>query len=175
MATRNSEERKAEYYEMEVSTKVVTISDQPEVETMMSGQNGRARSRSERYVTHENAADVKISKGTRRVLYALKFIMGVLLFGLVLTCSMFSKLTLVSITDRLRTATWNISTEPKAQIETDTDTAASLYWQLFFIMFLPNAIAFGRSFVFGVFGKTKKSFPWPKPIAVVLVSHYNRS
>ena len=169
MAAKNTKERDTECYEMATSTKVVIISDQPETEGM---RNGRARSHSDDYVTRENGADVEISKGTRRVLYALKSLMGVLLFALVLTCSMFSKLTLVSITDRLRTFTWNISNEPtKAQFDADTNRAASLYWQLFFIIILPNVIAFARSFVFGVFGKTKKSFPWPKPIAVLLVSH----
>ena len=170
MAAKNTKERDTESYEMAASTKVVIIPDQPETEGM---RNGRARSHSNDYVTRENGADVEISKGTRRMLYALKSLMGVLLFALVLTCSMFSKLTLVSITDRLRTVTWNISNEPTKAAQFDANRAASLYWQLFFIIILPNVIAFARSFVFGVFGKTKKSFPWPKPIAVLLVSHYS--
>lgn len=117
-----------------------------------------------------------MSKSTRRLLYAVKFFIGVLLFILVLGCSMFSKLSLVSITDKLRTVTWNRSQSEKsrAEIAELTDEAATLYWQLFFVMILPNVLTFGRSFVFGVFGKTRKSFPWPTPSAVLLVRTCNR-
>ena len=129
-----------------------------EVNEVMNPQNGQRRPRP------------GISKRTGRVLYALKFIVGMLFFGIVLTCSMFSKLTLVNITDRLRAVTWNISEEPATRVQMQA-TAVSLYWQLFFVMILPNAIAFVRSFVIGVFGKTKKTFPWPRPNVVLSVSH----
>ena len=122
-------------------------------------------------LTDESGSDVEMSKGTRRVLYALKFFIGMLLFVFVLACSMFSKLTLVSITDQLRNVTWNITasgTQVPDEIA-NRSRATSLYWQLFFIMVLPNVLTFARSFVFGVFGKTKKSFPWPMPSAILLV------
>ena len=124
-------------------------------------------------LTDESGSDVEMSKGTRRVLYALKFFIGMLLFVLVLACSMFSKLTLVSITDQLRNVTaWNITasgTRDPDEIRANRSRATRLYWQLFFIMVLPNVLTFARSFVFGVFGKTKKSFPWPMPSAILLV------
>ena len=120
----------------------------------------------------KNEADVEMSKGTRRVLYALKFFIGMLLFVFVLACSVFSKLALVSITDQLGSVTWNITASgtPAPDEIAKRSHAARLYWQLFFIVILPNVLAFARSFVFGVFGKTKKSFPWPKPIIILLVS-----
>ena len=129
-------------------------------------------------LTDESRSDVEMSKGTRRVLYALKFFIGMLLFVLVLACSMFSKLTLVSITDQLRNVTdqlrnvtWNITASGTRDPDeiANRSRATRLYWQLFFIMVLPNVLTFARSFVFGVFGKTKKSFPWPMPSAILLV------
>ena len=122
-------------------------------------------------LTDESGSDVEMSKGTRRALYALKFFIGMLLFVFVLACSMFSKLTLVSITDQLRSVTWNITasgTRVPDEIASRS-RATRLYWQLFFIMVLPNVLTLARSFVFGVFGKTKKSFPWPMPSAILLV------
>ena len=122
-------------------------------------------------LTDESGSDVEMSKGTRRALYALKFFIGMLLFVFVLACSMFSKLTLVSITDQLRNVTWNITasgTRVPDEIASRS-RATRLYWQLFFIMVLPNVLTLARSFVFGVFGKTKKSFPWPMPSAILLV------
>ena len=154
-----------EWHEMAASTSKVTFAEQPGMQDSHS-----SRGYSPPYVAHERGADVQVSKGTRRILYALKFFIGVLLFILVLGCSMFSKLSLVSITDKLRTVTWNISqSPPSGEISRLTDEAASLYWQLFFVLILPNALTFGRSFVFGVFGKTRKSFPWPTPSAILLV------
>ena len=122
-------------------------------------------------LTDESGSDVEMSKGTRRVLYALKFFIGMLLFVLVLACSMFSKLTLVSITDQLRNVTWSITASGTRDPDeiANRSRATRLYWQLFFIMVLPNVLTFARSFVFGVFGKTKKSFPWPMPSAILLV------
>ena len=120
----------------------------------------------------KSEADVEMSKGTRRVLYALKFFIGILLFVFVLACSIFSKLTLISITDQLRNITWNITVSGTPALDeiANRSHAARLYWQLFLIVVLPNVFAFVRSFVFGVFGKTKKSFPWPVPSSILLVS-----
>ena len=122
-------------------------------------------------LTDESGSEVEMSKGTRRVLYALKFFIGMLLFVFVLACSMFSKLTLVSITDQLRNVTWNITASGTLVPDeiANRSRATRLYWQLFFIMVLPNVLTFARSFVFGVFGKTTKSFPWPMPSGILLV------
>ena len=120
----------------------------------------------------KSEADVEMSKGTRRVLYALKIFIGMLLFVFVLACTIFSKLTLISITDQLRNVVWNITANgtPAPDEIANRSHAARLYWQLFLIVILPNVLAFVRSFVFGVFGKTKKSFPWPVPSSILLVS-----
>ena len=166
MATRRLIDDGVEWHEMAASTSKVTFADQPEMQDSHS-----SRGFSPPYIAHEREADVQVSKGTRRILYALKFFIGVLLFILVLGCSMFSKLSLVSITDKLRTVTWNISKSRESEKSAPelTDEAATLYWQLFFVMILPNVLTFFRSFVFGVFGKTRKTFPWPTPSAILLV------
>ena len=167
MATRRLIDNGVEWHEMAASTSKVTFADEPEMQDSHS-----SRGFSPPYVAHEREADVQVSKGTRRILYAVKFFIGVLLFILVLGCSMFSKLSLVSITDKLRTVTWNRSRElgkSDTEVAELTDEAATLYWQLFFVMVLPNVLTFFRSFVFGVFGKTRKTFPWPTPSAILLV------
>ena len=164
MAKRRLIDDGVEWHEMAASTSKVTFADQPEMQDSHS-----SRGFSPPYIAHEREADVQVSKGTRRILYALKFFIGVLLFILVLGCSMFSKLSLVSITDNLRTVTLNRSRESGKSAAELTDKAATLYWQLFFVMILPNVLTFFRSFVFGVFGKTRKTFPWPTPSAILLV------
>ena len=116
--------------------------------------------------------DGRVSKRTRRFLVGIQGIIGVLLFAIVLVCSVLSKLSLLSITDHLRQLTWDITprNESGPGLIRHRSKAAGLYWQLFLIMVLPNCITFVRSLVFGVFGKRKESFPWPSRWALVGVS-----
>ncbi len=108
---------------------------------------------------------------SRRVLVTVKAFIGVLVFAIVLVCSVLSKVTLVSLTDRLRYHLWNIS--ERASVDEATrkhrSDAAVLYWQLLFVMVLPSCVTFVRTFIFGVFGKTRNSFPWPTFRAAVMV------
>ena len=117
--------------------------------------------------------------------YATKVFIGIVLLTFVLVCTVFSKLTLVSLTDRLRSVTAVHFNESQAYLYDDNqgeitlipflvenDLAVSLYWQLLHIVIVPNIISFLRSLAFGVLGKTSKNFPWPGRKAVLIVSAY---
>ena len=111
------------------------------------------------------------SHGTRRVLLGIKALISILLFVIVLGCTTLSKLTLVSMTDQLHYLSMEVDkTKDNVHKKQLKSQVVTLYWQLFFVMVLPNLFTVGRTFIFGVFGKTKKSFPWPTPKAALLVS-----
>ena len=112
------------------------------------------------------------------ILLTLKLIIGIVFFFIVLTCSVMSKLTLVSLTDALRHYTWDFqksgTTRPVKETEewrkNKGEKTIALYWYLLLILLLPNAITFLRCLFFGVLGKTKKSYPWPRWSSAFLVS-----
>ena len=138
-------------------------SDADEKEFQQSNDSSRI------LMTHaDKTPDVKVSPFTKRVLLCIQGIIGILLFAIVLVCSLLSKLSLLSITDRLRQLT--IANGSNSTAKAARNEAAGLYWQLFFVMVLPNCVTFVRSFVFGVFGKTRKSYPWPSRWALLGVS-----
>ena len=89
---------------------------------------------------------------SKRLRYGIKAAIGFIFLVMVLGSSVLSKLTLVSLTDKLRAATGN--------------EAVTLYWYLQFILLIPTFITFLRCLVFGVIG----SFPWPKTKAIIFVS-----
>ena len=108
----------------------------------------------------------------------LKLASGAIFFIVVLSSSVLSKLTLVSLTDSLRYHTWmyqNKSADPteddeEAWVSNHRDDTVSLYWQLLFILLVPNCLTFLRCLFFGFLGKTKMTYPWPTRKAVLLVS-----
>ena len=114
-----------------------------------------------------------------------KVLFGIVLFTSILVCTVFSKLTLVSLTDRLRSVTAVHFNESRTYLYDDdqgettlkpflveNDIAVSLYWQLLLIVIIPSIISFLRSLVFGVLGKTSKNFPWPRLTAISTVSEH---
>ena len=116
-------------------------------------------------------------------IFAAKVFFGIVLLAFILVCTVFSKLTLVSLTDRLRSVTAVHFNESRTYLydedqgETtlipflaEHDIAVSLYWQLLLIFIVPNIISFLRSLAFGVLGKTQKNFPRPEAYAIFLVS-----
>lgn len=126
-------------------------------------------------------------KSTSTVLLGLKIVIGLVFFAIVLTSSVFSKLTLVSLTERLRNVTMHIQNESDSELPTDAmvvvyndqkadllvEEAVSIYWQLLVILIVPNLLTFLRCLFFGFLGKTRKNFPWPKGKAILLVSILN--
>ena len=111
------------------------------------------------------------SKTSKKVLLSVRVLIGISLLIAVLGSSVLSKLTLFSLTDRLRYVTTNESSGASAitQAESHT-TTVTIYWYLQFVLLIPSIITFTRSLVVGVVGKTTKSFPWPTWRAIILVS-----
>lgn len=136
--------------------------------------NGDAPAPRPRDMEEQGAQEESDSGSSRRVLLSVKAFIGVLLFVFVLVCLVLSKVTLVSMTDRLRNHTWKIAESHSADAGGDLrwqrSEAAVLYWQLLFVMVLPSCVTFLRAFFFGVFGKTRRTFPWPTFRAGVMVS-----
>ena len=121
----------------------------------------------------EDAADEEAGSNSRLILLTLKIAIGLVFFVVVLVSSVLSKLTLVSLTDALRSLTWmyhnNTPTDEKEWKKNNLDKTVSLYWQLLLVLLVPNCLTFLRCLFFGVLGKTRKSYPWPTASAAFLV------
>ena len=121
----------------------------------------------------DDAADEEAGSNSRRILLTLKIAIGLVFFVVVLVSSVLSKLTLVSLTDALRSLTWmyhnNTPTDEKEWKKNNLDKTVSLYWQLLLVLLAPNCLTFLRCLFFGVLGKTRKSYPWPTASAAFLV------
>lgn len=122
------------------------------------------------------ADDKSESRRKKRIFLAIKVVFGVFFFVLVLTCTIFSKLTLVSLTDKLRRVTHyngsKLSSDNQEDIlplDTEEDIAISIYWQLLLVMTIPTFITLLRSFFLGVLGKSTENFPWPKFKSIIAV------
>ena len=114
---------------------------------------------------------------SKRLLFTIKVIIGLVFMVVVLGSSVLSKLTLLSITDRLRSILYHPNATQRTVIKSeDRDTAVTLYWYLQFILLIPNLITFVRCLAFGVIGKTTRTFPWPKGQSIIIVRkcmHYS--
>jgi hypothetical protein len=89
---------------------------------------------------------------------------------IVLASSVLSKLTLVSLADRLRNTTFYPNASKRDITEHECTTAVTLYWYFQFVLLIPNFVTLVRCLAFGVIGKTTRTFPWPKAKAISLVS-----
>ena len=76
----------------------------------------------------------------------------------------FSKITFVSITGRMYTL---YTTLPQ---DTGNNPRSVIFFQLVFILVIPEILSLGHCVIWGFIGKTSKSFPWPSWKAMVLVS-----
>ena len=94
------------------------------------------------------------------------------LFLAVLGASVLSKLTVLSLTDKLRSVTTNVSSAGIITSQENQVTTTSIYWYLQFIVLIPSLITLIRCLLFGVLGKTSKSFPLPTWKAIVIVSYW---
>ena len=77
-----------------------------------------------------------------------------------------SKVSLVSITDRMNPR-YNLSTFPD---QYSIPHRSALFIQLTLLLVIPEVVSFIRCLVWGVIGKTTKSFPWPGHAALRWVS-----
>ena len=101
------------------------------------------------------------SKRAKKLLFMIKVVFGIFFYAVVLVSTVFSKLTLVSLTEKLRT--FPINSKPK-------NLSVALYWQLLLVIMIPTFITFVRSLVSGVLGKTTETFPWPTMRSAITVS-----
>ena len=114
---------------------------------------------------------VTVPKHFRLIRIAVKLLM----FLLVLSALVASKVSLVTILGHLRSMTnFSLSAESGmsndgADVEGDIKTAVGLYWQLLLILVIPNLITWVRALFNGVIGKSA-SQPWPKYEAILMVS-----
>eukprot|EP00731_Ephydatia_muelleri_P036985 Em0369g8a len=97
---------------------------------------------------------------------AIKVLVRVLLFSIVVTCTVFSKLSLISLVSRLNKTIDDIRRTNDSEA-TLHDRAAGFFWQLLFIILIPQFVTFFRALLFGVCGKQSRLFPWPTLRAIL--------
>ena len=125
--------------------------------------------------TEENGTsssqDQRIFQSKKRTIKIIVWFVKLLLFGGVLTCLVLSKLTIIKITAELHLlSNFSIIHIPNDTPKGNSLTcAANLYWMLFFIVMIPNLIAWIRAIFNGLLTKSP-SHPWPKRSAMLGVS-----
>ena len=95
----------------------------------------------------------------------IKRIALVLIASCICVGAAMSKVSLVSITDRMNPR-FNLSFPD----EYSPPHRSMLFIQLMLLLVIPEAVSFIRCLVWGVIGKTTRSFPWPSRSALILVS-----
>ena len=123
-----------------------------------TGQNAATRktpatSRETGTTSGQNAA-------TRKTRYLFILMIRALLLVVVLSFTVLSKLSLISMTSRLKAA---LAREEQG-------AAVSLYWQLLLVIMVPQCVTFVRTMLRGVCGKRTATFPWPTIRALLVVS-----
>lgn len=117
----------------------------------------------------------KIFSKSRQTVHCLVVTVKILMLLLVLVTLVVSKVSIATILAHLR----NLSSEfladkavPSTVVKAQHKTAAGLYWQLLFILMVPNIITWVRALINGVIGKSS-SQPWPTLWAILGVSDSN--
>ena len=122
--------------------------------------------------TEENGTsssqDQRIFQSKKFTVKIVVWFVKLLLFGVVLTCLVLSKLTIVKIIADLHILS-NFSMYNSSTSDNSLTRAANLYWMLFFIVMIPNLIAWIRAIFNGLLTKSL-SHPWPKRSAMLGVS-----
>lgn len=111
--------------------------------------------------------DPDLSPGSTTVLMGLKVLSEIFLTCLVLLCTVFSKLSLVGLTDNVREISRLVPQNGSGLDPSTVSRAVSLYWQLLLILLIPNCITFMRCMFFGLIGKSSQSFPLPNQVAFI--------
>ena len=149
--------------------------EDPHLAVSDSDQSQSQSQGSIRSTLRESSRLVEEQSNTAFILLTLKIGLGFIFFAVVLVSSVLSKLTLVSLTDSLRYHTWmyqnkSISNpDEKKWVSEHRDATISLYWHLLLSLLVPNCVTFLRCLFFGVLGKTRTSYPWPRGRAALLV------
>ena len=121
------------------------------------------------------------------LLWLLYATMGILLFSLMLFCTVLSKMSFINITNQLRLLTW-CSDDSNSSVEADVvcielnqnlsdnhNKAVTMYWYILLILMIPNLLTFLRSLIFGMLCKSSDVHPWPKLCSIILVSLYSNA
>lgn len=100
-------------------------------------------------------------------------VVSLLLIG---TCALlgmaFSKITFVSVSNRMYTALYS---HPSVQDDENTTIVhksdkSKIFFQLIFMLVIPEIVCLSYCLLWGVIGKSSKSKPWPSWSATCLVS-----
>jgi len=134
----------------------------------MSAKVARMRSRGNERRENEN----RVENGEDELFEAPAFtnalriikVIALLLIGACALVGMaFSKITFVSITSRMYTLY-------SGRDFGGNDEKSSIFFQLVFILVIPEIVCLSHCLLWGFIGKTSKSFPWPSWKAMILVS-----
>lgn len=98
----------------------------------------------------------------------IAWIVKLVLFVSVLTCLVFSKITLVKLFAELHLLS-NFSNTSSSTSNLDAIYAARLYWMLLFIIMIPSIVTWLRSVLGGLLSKSPRR-PWPRRASIIGVS-----
>lgn len=97
------------------------------------------------------------------VLRIIKVVSLLVIGACALVGMIFSKITFVSITGRM----YRLYTDSQQQ----NSAKSVIFFQLVFILVIPEILSLGHCVIWGFIGKTSKTFPWPSWKAMALVSY----
>ena len=117
----------------------------------------------------QRSTTIEYTRRTVSGLMGLKIFSEIFLSCLVLICTVFSKLSLVGLTDDLSEVS-RLVTNGSGSDPSTVARAVALYWQLLLILLIPNFVTFLRCMLFGCLGKSGSSFPFPTKMALIAVS-----
>ena len=102
----------------------------------------------------------KIFSKSRQTVHYLVVSVKIVMFLLVLATLVASKVSITTMLAHLRSMTAGINTPAATVVKAQHKSAVGLYWQLLFILMVPNTITWVRALFNGVIGKSS-SQPWP--------------
>ena len=133
------------------------------------GFGGRTRNRGERRQMERQAVTVEDSNEVpayTNVLRVIKVVSLLFIGACALVGMIFSKITFVSITGRMYTL---YTASP--QQDTGNNPKSVIFFQLVFILVIPEILSLVHCVVWGFIGKTPRTFPWPSWKAMAWVSY----
>ena len=133
----------------------------------MSVKFARMRTRGNQLREMENRVedgedDATESPSTNNTLRIIKIVALLLIGACALVAMVFSKITFVSITSQM----YKLYKGTEAR----NDEKSVIFFQLVFILVIPEIFCLAHSLIQGCIGKTSKTFPWPCWKAMFLVS-----
>ena len=133
----------------------------------MSVKFARMRTRGNELREMENRVDDGEDDATElpsynNTLRVIKIVALLLIGACALVGMVFSKITFVSITSQMYKL-YN-------QAESRDNEKSVIFFQLVFILIIPEIVCLGHGLIQGCIGKTSKNFPWPSWKAMLLVS-----